>query len=284
MQIISTKIELTRQVAACVRQRKTIGFVPTMGALHEGHASLIRRACSENEVCFVSVFVNPTQFNNPEDLQKYPRTLNQDVELLTQLGAHFVFAPTAEEMYSSEELNTSFSFDFNGLDQVMEGKMRPGHFNGVVQVVSRLFDLVKPTRAYFGEKDFQQLAIIRHMVTTSSLAQQYTNLQIIGCPIVREDSGLALSSRNQRLSETEKQTAVAISQTLFTSLKRAETDTVANVQQRVIDAINAINGLEVEYYEIVDRTTLQPTDTFQNAIGCITVYCGPVRLIDNIQY
>ena len=284
MQVITTKQELTRQVEACIRQQKTIGFVPTMGALHQGHASLVQRAVAENDVAIVSVFVNPTQFNNPEDLQKYPRTLNQDVELLTQLGAHFVFAPTAEEMYSTEELNTSFSFDFNGLDQVMEGKMRPGHFNGVVQVVSRLFDLVKPTRAYFGEKDFQQLAIIRHMVTTSSLAQQYTNLQIIGCPIVREDSGLALSSRNQRLSETEKQTAVAISQTLFTSLKWAETDTVANVQQRVIDAINAINGLEVEYYEIVDRTTLQPTDTFQNAIGCITVYCGPVRLIDNIQY
>lgn len=284
MQVITTKQELTRQVEACIRQQKTIGFVPTMGALHQGHASLVQRAVAENDVAIVSVFVNPTQFNNPEDLQKYPRTLNQDVELLTQLGAHFVFAPTAEEMYSAEELNTSFSFDFNGLDQVMEGKMRPGHFNGVVQVVSRLFDLVKPTRAYFGEKDFQQLAIIRHMVTTSSIAQQYANLQIIGCPIVREDSGLALSSRNQRLSETEKQTAVAISKTLFTSLKWAETDTVANVQQRVIDAINAINGLEVEYYEIVDRTTLQPTDTFQNAIGCITVYCGPVRLIDNIQY
>lgn len=284
MQVITTKQELTRQVEACIRQQKTIGFVPTMGALHQGHAALVQRAVAENDVAIVSVFVNPTQFNNPEDLQKYPRTLDQDVERLTQLGVHFVFAPTAEEMYSSQELNTSFSFDFNGLDQVMEGKMRPGHFNGVVQVVSRLFDLVQPTRAYFGEKDFQQLAIIRHMVTSSLLAQQYTNLQIIGCSIVREDSGLALSSRNQRLSETEKKTAVAISQTLFSSLKWAKTETVADVQQRVIDTINNINGLEVEYYEIVDRTTLQPTDTFQNAIGCITVYCGPVRLIDNIQY
>ena len=284
MQVITTKQELTRQIEACLRQSKTIGFVPTMGALHAGHASLVQHAVAENDVCVVSVFVNPTQFNNPEDLLKYPRTLEQDVALLTQLGVHFVFAPSPEEMYSSEEMNVPFSFDFNGLDQVMEGKMRPGHFNGVVQVVSRLFNLVQPTRAYFGEKDFQQLAIIRHMVTTSTLAAQYPNLQIIGCPIVREESGLALSSRNQRLSKEEKKMAVNISQTLFSSLEWAKNASVAQVQQRVIDTINAINGLEVEYYEIVDKTTLQPTDTFDNAVGCITVYCGPVRLIDNIQY
>ena len=284
MQIITTKSELTRQVAACLRQGKTIGFVPTMGALHQGHASLIQRACSENEVCCVSVFVNPTQFNNAEDLAKYPRNLEKDAALLESLGVHFVFAPTPEEMYTQEEMQEPFSFDFNGLDEVMEGKMRPGHFNGVVQVVSRLFELVHPTRAYFGEKDFQQLAIIRHMVERSSLSSQFSELQIIGCPIVRENSGLAMSSRNERLSEEEKQTAVAISQTLISSMKWAKTDSVAEVQQRVIDTINAIDGLEVEYYEIVDKTTLQPTDTFQNAVGCVTVYCGPVRLIDNIQY
>ena len=284
MQVITTKQELTRQIEACLRQDKTIGFVPTMGALHAGHASLVQHAVAENDVCVVSVFVNPTQFNNPEDLLKYPRTLEQDVTLLTQLGVHFVFAPSPEEMYSPEEMNVPFSFDFNGLDEVMEGKMRPGHFNGVVQVVSRLFDLVQPTRAYFGEKDFQQLAIIRHMVATSTLAAQYPNLQIIGCPIVREESGLALSSRNQRLSEEEKKTAVNISQTLFSSLEWAKNVSVAQVQQRVIDTINAIDGLEVEYYEVVDKTTLQPTNTFDNAVGCVTVYCGPVRLIDNIQY
>ena len=284
MQIITTKSELTRQVAACLRQGKTIGFVPTMGALHQGHASLIQRACSENEVCYVSVFVNPTQFNNAEDLAKYPRNLEKDAALLESLGVHFVFAPTPDEMYTKEEMQESFSFDFNGLDEVMEGKMRPGHFNGVVQVVSRLFELVRPTRAYFGEKDFQQLAIIRHMVERSSLSSQFSDLQIIGCPIVRESSGLAMSSRNERLSEEEKQTAIAISQTLISSMKWAKTDSVAEVQQRVIDTINAIDGLEVEYYEIVDKTTLQPTDTFQNAVGCVTVYCGPVRLIDNIQY
>ena len=284
MQIITTKSELTRQVAACLRQGKTIGFVPTMGALHQGHASLIQRACSENEVCYVSVFVNPTQFNNAEDLAKYPRNLEKDAALLESLGVHFVFAPTPDEMYTKEEMQESFSFDFNGLDEVMEGKMRPGHFNGVVQVVSRLFELVRPTRAYFGEKDFQQLAIIRHMVERSSLSSQFSDLQIIGCPIVRESSGLAMSSRNERLSEEEKQTAIAISQTLISSMKWAKTGSVAEVQQRVIDTINAIDGLEVEYYEIVDKTTLQPTDTFQNAVGCVTVYCGPVRLIDNIQY
>ena len=284
MQIITTKSELTRQSAACLRQGKTIGFVPTMGALHEGHASLIRRACSENEVCFVSIFVNPTQFNNAEDLQKYPRTLEKDAQLLESLGVHFVFAPTPDEMYSAEEMAAPFVFDFNGLDEVMEGKMRPGHFNGVVQVVSRLFELVQPTRAYFGEKDFQQLAIIHYMVERSAMSHLFQDIQIIGCPIVREKSGLAMSSRNERLSEAEKQTAVAISQTLFSSMDWAKSAPVAAVQQRVIDTINAVDGLQVEYYDIVDKDTLQPTDTWHNAVGCVTVFCGPVRLIDNIQY
>ena len=284
MQIIATKLELMNQMAACVRQGKTIGFVPTMGALHAGHASLVKQACAENAVCVVSVFVNPTQFNNKEDLLKYPRNINKDAELLADLGVDFVFAPTPEEMYTQEEMQQEFSFDFAGLDQVMEGKMRPGHFNGVVQVVSRLFDLVQPTRAYFGEKDFQQLAIIHHMVERSSLSERYTGLKIVDCPIVREASGLAMSSRNERLSGEEKQTAVTISQTLFASLQWAKTASVKEVQQRVIDTINAVDGLEVEYYEIVDKHTLQPTDNWDNAVGCVTVYCGPVRLIDNIRY
>ena len=284
MQIIATKLELMNQMAACVRQGKTIGFVPTMGALHAGHASLVKQACAENAVCVVSVFVNPTQFNNKEDLLKYPRNINKDAELLADLGVDFVFAPTPEEMYTQEEMKQEFSFDFAGLDQVMEGKMRPGHFNGVVQVVSRLFDLVQPTRAYFGEKDFQQLAIIHHMVERSSLSERYTGLKIVDCPIVREASGLAMSSRNERLSSEEKQTAVTISQTLFASLQWAKSASVKEVQQRVIDTINAVDGLEVEYYEIVDKNTLQPTDVWDNAVGCVTVYCGPVRLIDNIRY
>jgi pantoate--beta-alanine ligase len=284
MQIISTKQELTNQLTVCVRQNKTIGFVPTMGALHEGHASLVKRACEDNDVCVVSVFVNPTQFNNKEDLLKYPRNIQKDAELLADLGVHFVFAPTPEEMYSQQEMEQEFAFDFAGLDQVMEGKMRPGHFNGVVQVVSRLFDLVQPTRAYFGEKDFQQLAIIHHMVERSSLAERYAGLKIVDCPIVREKNGLAMSSRNERLSEIERETAVAISKTLFASLDWAKTATVKEVQQQVVDTINAVDGLEVEYYDIVDKNTLQPTNNWENAVGCITVYCGPVRLIDNIRY
>ena len=284
MQIITTKLELSNQMAACIRQGKSIGFVPTMGALHAGHASLVKQACAENAVCVVSVFVNPTQFNNKEDLLKYPRNIKKDAELLADLGVDFVFAPTPEEMYSQKEMQQEFAFDFAGLDQVMEGKMRPGHFNGVVQVVSRLFDLVQPTRAYFGEKDFQQLAIIHHMVERSSLSERYTGLKIVDCPIVRENSGLAMSSRNERLSEQEKQTAVTISQTLFASLQWAKTASVKEVQQRVIDTINAVDGLEVEYYEIIDKNTLQPTDVWDNAVGCVTVYCGPVRLIDNIRY
>ena len=284
MQIITTKKDLQTAVKACKNVGKTIGLVPTMGALHQGHASLVKRAVKENDICVVSVFVNPTQFNNKEDLAKYPRNIERDAELLKSIGAHYVFAPTPEEMYSAEEMNSTFDFDFAGLDQVMEGKMRPGHFNGVVQVVSRLFYLVQPDKAYFGEKDFQQLAIIHHMVEHSSMAGTFGKLEIVDCPIVREASGLALSSRNERLSEDEKKTALAISKTLFESLKWAKTATVAEVQQRVIDTINTVPGLEVEYYEIVDQTSLLPTDTFKHAIGCVTVYCGPVRLIDNIKY
>jgi len=286
MKIITTKKELQAVVHECKQAHKTIGLVPTMGALHAGHASLVMRAVKDNDVCFVSVFVNPTQFNNKEDLAKYPRNIERDAQLLESIGANFVFAPTPEEMYTEEEMNNTFSFDFNGLDKVMEGKMRPGHFNGVVQVVSRLFYLVQPDKAYFGEKDYQQLAIIHHMVEHSSMAGTFGNLRIVDCPIVREDSGLALSSRNERLSANEKETALAISKTLFSSLKWAKEEgaTVAGVQQRVVDTINAVDGLEVEYYEIVDQTSLLPTNTFEHAIGCVTVYCGPVRLIDNIKY
>lgn len=286
MQIITTKQALREIVSACKSSQKKIGFVPTMGALHEGHASLVRRAVAENDLCFVSIFVNPTQFNNKEDLAKYPRNIERDAELLSKIGVNYIFAPTPEEMYSAEEMNKTFQFDFGGLDKVMEGKMRPGHFNGVVQVVSRLFYLIEPDRAYFGEKDYQQLAIIHHMVERSELAGTFGKLQIIGCPIVREKSGLALSSRNERLSQEEKLTAVNISKILFSSLEWAKERhaTVKDVQQRVVEAINAVNGLEVEYYEIVDQTTLLPTDTFNHAIGCVTVYCGAVRLIDNIKY
>ncbi len=277
MQIITTKSALSQVVSAHIGQ--TVGLVPTMGALHEGHASLVRKSVADNTITFVSVFVNPTQFNNKEDLEKYPRDLNRDAALLESLGVDYVFAPTPEEMYSAEEMTETFQFDFGGLDEVMEGKHRPGHFNGVVQVVSKLFELVKPTRAYFGEKDFQQLAIIRRMTRLMEFP-----IEIIGCPIVRETSGLALSSRNERLSTEEKETALAISRVLFESRQLKESQSVAQVQSWVIEQINRVEGLTVEYYEIVDQTTLQPAQDFSHTIGCVTVYCGPVRLIDNIKY
>ena len=279
MEIITAKNSLSEAIGALKRQGKTIGFVPTMGALHEGHASLVRRCAQENEITIVSVFVNPTQFNNKEDLDKYPRTLDRDSELLRDLGVSIVFAPSPQEMYSEEEMQERFAFDFGGLDEVMEGKMRPGHFNGVVQVVSKLFRLAQPDRAYFGEKDYQQLQIIRRMVEVMQF-----DVKIIGCPIVREKSGLALSSRNERLSEKEKMTAVNISRVLTESLDYALSHTVAETERRVAEQINAVEGLEVEYYEIVDQSTLLPAADFSHAIGCVTVYCGPVRLIDNIKY
>jgi len=271
-------------VEACKAAKKTIGLVPTMGALHEGHASLVERSVKENDSTFVSVFVNPTQFNNKEDLIKYPRTVEADAALLEQLGVDYMFTPAPEEMYTAEEMSQTFSFDFAGLDQVMEGKMRPGHFNGVVQVVSRLFYLVRPDRAYFGEKDFQQLCIIHHMVERSSISSTFGDLQIVDCPIFRGANGLALSSRNARLSEEEKEIAVNISRVLFLSQAWAKVKSVKEVEKMVVDTINSVPGLEVEYYQIVDRTTLQPATSWHNAIGCVTVYCGPVRLIDNIKY
>lgn len=284
MQIVETQQALLAKLNDYKQKLLTIGLVPTMGALHEGHLTLIKKCLSENDVTVVSIFVNPTQFNNAEDLIKYPRNLAKDAQLLEQVGVDIVFAPTTEEMYNSQELNERFAFDFNGLDAVMEGAMRPGHFNGVVQIVSRLFHLVTPNKAYFGEKDFQQLAIIRHMTYHSSLASTFDNITIVGCPIVREASGLALSSRNERLSEHQKNIATNIYKTLNLSKDWTSTCNVAEVEQKVVQTINSIEGLEVEYYCIVDKDTLQTTSTFHNAIGCITVYCGNVRLIDNIQY
>ena len=215
-----------------------------MGALHEGHASLVRRAVAENDVVVVSDFVNPTQFNDKNDLLKYPRTLDADCELLEKEGASFVFAPSVEEIYPEPDTR---QFDYAPLDTVMEGKYRPGHFNGVCQIVSKLFMIVEPDKAYFGEKDFQQLAIIREMVK-----QMNFPLEIVGCPIVREADGLALSSRNARLSEEQRRQALGISQALFCSKEYAATHSVAETQEFVEKAIADAEGLELEYFELVD--------------------------------
>ena len=279
MEIVHTIKDLQAALAALRAQGKTVGLVPTMGALHAGHASLVKRCVAENDAAVVSVFVNPTQFNDKNDLAKYPRTLDADCRLLEQCGAAFAFAPSVEEMYPEPDTR---QFSYAPLDTVMEGKYRPGHFNGVCQIVSKLFEVVKPDRAYFGEKDFQQLAIIREMVR-----QLKFPLQIVGCPIVREEDGLALSSRNARLSAEERQQALKISQTLFASRDYAKSHTVAETQKFMEDAIEAAPGLRLEYFELVDGNTLQKIANWEDtsyAVGCITVFCGEVRLIDNIKY
>ena len=279
MKLVHTIQELRAELDIQRKAGKKIGFVPTMGALHEGHASLVRRAVAENEIVVVSVFVNPTQFNDKNDLLKYPRTLEADCELLEKEGTAYVFAPSVEEIYPEPDTR---QFSYAPLDTVMEGKFRPGHFNGVCQVVSKLFMMVEPDVAYFGEKDFQQLAIIREMVK-----QMNFPLQIVGCPIIREADGLALSSRNARLSDEQRKQALEISQTLFKSQEYAASHSLAETQKFVEESIAAAEGLELEYFEIVDGMTLQKIASWEDTdyiVGCITVFCGEVRLIDNIKY
>ncbi|SDG59142.1 pantothenate synthetase [Bacteroidales bacterium KHT7] len=281
MKVINTVKDLKSELSEIRKQGKKIGLVPTMGALHQGHASLVKRSVSENDATVVSVFVNPTQFNDKNDLKNYPRTLEADCKLLESLGATYVFAPSVEEIYPEPDTR---SFSYPPVDTVMEGARRPGHFNGVCQIVSKLFMMVEPDRAYFGEKDFQQIAVIRAMV-----ADQKFKLEICPCPIVREADGLALSSRNTLLTAEERKIAVNISRTLFESQEYAKSHTLEETKQFVISTINAIDKLEVEYYEIVDGTSLKSLNSWDDSdyiVGCITVYCGdtPIRLIDNIKY
>ena len=271
--------DLQNAVSTSKNERKTIGFVPTMGALHEGHISLVKKCREQNDVCIVSIFVNPTQFNNQTDLEKYPRTIDEDIKLLNYAGVDIVFVPSVQEVYPEPD---NRQFDFGLLDKVMEGKFRPGHFNGVAQVVSRLFDFVKPDKAYFGEKDFQQLAIIRRMVSQFNIP-----VEIVPMPIKREDSGLAMSSRNQRLTGDQKKDAANIYRVLSESKTLYNNKTVEELRFWVIENINKIASLEVEYFEIVDGNTLQQISDWkdtQYVVGCITVFCGEVRLIDNIIY
>lgn len=279
MKVIQTIKELQAELSALKTAGKTVGLVPTMGALHAGHASLVERSVAENDVTVVSIFVNPTQFNDKNDLVKYPRTLEADCRLLQSVGTTIAFAPSVDEVYPEPDTR---AFSYAPLDTVMEGAFRPGHFNGVCQIVSKLFDMVMPHRAYFGEKDFQQLAIIREMVR-----QMNYPLEIIGCPIVREADGLAMSSRNTRLSANERTTALNISRILFESQKFAKSHTLAETKAFVEEGIAAIDGLRLEYYEVVDARTMQTVGEWKDAegiVGCITVFCGEVRLIDNIRY
>lgn len=279
MKIVKGINELKSYLADSKKDGKRIGLVPTMGALHKGHLSLVERCVKENDVCVVSVFVNPTQFNDKHDLETYPRTLEADCALLEQAGCDFVFAPLVEEMYPEPDTRT---FDFGPVMQVMEGAKRPGHFNGVAQVVSKLFYIVEPDNAYFGKKDFQQIAVIRAMVK-----QLQIPVQINACPIVREADGLALSSRNTRLTPELRAKAPKIARAMRESLELAKTKSVKEVHDYVVNTLNADPDLEVEYYEIVDGNSLQAIQDWKDtdyAVGCITVYCGEVRLIDNIKY
>ncbi|MDU1904139.1 MAG: pantoate--beta-alanine ligase [Dysgonomonas sp.] len=278
MKVLYTVSDVRKAVSLIKDESKKTGFVPTMGALHEGHISLVKESVLNNDITIISIFVNPTQFNNKEDLEKYPHTIENDLNLLREAGVDIVFVPAVEEIYPEPDTR---QFDFGQLDKVMEGKFRPGHFNGVAQVVSRLFDIVKPDKAYFGEKDFQQLAIIREMVRQYDIP-----VEIMGMPIKREQSGLAMSSRNQRLTDLERDTAAII----YATLKESKGFVSKNVTETinfVIEKINQSDLLEVEYFEIVDGNSLQPIKNWEEtsyAVGCIAVFCGDVRLIDNITY
>lgn len=300
MQKFTTVASLKQAVANAKSEGKTLGLVPTMGALHEGHLSLIRKAKEQNDIVVVSLFVNPIQFNNKEDLAKYPRTVDADCEKIEKLenelqpGSNVIFAfiPSVEEMYPEP---VKEEYHFGPLEEVMEGPQRPGHFSGVAVVVRRLFDIVEPKRAYFGEKDYQQLAIIRNLIE-----QIKYPIEIVACPIVRADDGLALSSRNMRLSPEARAIAPAINATLEQAAEMAECEDVDDVKEWVMDTLGSFhevnaeqcpNGLkfEPEYFEIVNAKTLQPIENWEDAaedgaVGCIAVWLDGVRLIDVVKF
>lgn len=279
MLIVQTIAELKACLNGEREQGHSVGLVPTMGALHAGHASLVERSVKENDVTVVSIFLNPTQFNDKKDLERYPRTLEADCLLLEKCGAQVVFAPSVDEVYPEPDTRV---FSYPPTDSVMEGVFRPGHFNGVCQIVSKLFDYVEPDRAYFGEKDYQQICVIRRMVEDLKM-----DINIVACPVIREESGLARSSRNTLLSDEERQLAAHIYRVLSESRKQQMS--VAETHDFVVREIDAIEGLKVQYFSIVDGLTLADVSTWDDAesvVGCITVYCGavPIRLIDHIRY
>lgn len=276
METITNSEELRRALGS--RNRSGIGFVPTMGALHAGHRSLVERARRECATVVVSVFVNPTQFNDKTDLKNYPRTQEADLRLLEEVGADYVFMPSVEEVYPEPDTRT---FDFGMIDKVMEGATRPGHFNGVAQVVSRLFDLVKPAKAYFGEKDFQQIAVIREMVR-----QLRIPVEIIPCPIVRGEDGLALSSRNTLLDTDHRTAAPYIYKVLKAAVEKSHQTTPDQLAAWVTAQVESNPLLKVIYFQVVDAATMQQVRTWEESPaiqGCIAVQAGDIRLIDNIK-
>jgi len=278
--MVITTISETKKILNNHRSSgETIGFVPTMGALHQGHISLVDKAVSENDIVIVSLFVNPTQFNDKSDLKNYPRTPEKDIKILEESGVHYIFMPSEQEIYPEKDTRV---FEFGLLDKVMEGEHRPGHFNGVAQVVSKLFDIVEPHRAYFGQKDFQQLAVILHLVKHLKL-----KIEIIGCPIVREPDGLAMSSRNLLLDSEKRKSAPNIYKTLSEARNKVNELSVKDLINWVVTNINEDSNLIVEYFSLVDSETLQPVSNWEDSksiIGCIAVQAGKVRLIDNMFY
>jgi pantoate--beta-alanine ligase len=279
MEIIESSICLSEKIEALKREGKSIGFVPTMGALHAGHISLVQEAGKKSDVVVVSIFVNPNQFNNPDDLERYPRDLQRDLKMLEATDCELLFVPSVKDMYPKPDKRV---FDFGLIDKVMEGHFRPGHFNGVAQIVSRLFEKVKPTNAFFGLKDFQQLAVVCEMTR-----QLNFDVEIVPCPIIREEDGLAMSSRNMLLTPAQRKNAPIIARSLFESCNFAKSNSVNDTLRFVIDNVNSSSELEVEYFEIVDGNTLQALinwDDSDYAVGCIAVFAGEIRLIDNVIY
>lgn len=279
MEIIRTVKRLEEALGNARSEGLSIGLVPTMGALHAGHKSLVDCARAQNDVVVVSVFVNPTQFNNAADLATYPRTEAADEALLDASGVDYMFLPSVEEVYPQPDTRV---FNLGPVAEVMEGPMRPGHFNGVCQIVSKLFAAVAPDRAYFGEKDFQQIAVIRNMVASEGI-----KVEIVACPIKRANDGLALSSRNALLSPAQRALAPSIHAALAESVAFSKEHSVRETHAMVVEKINAVDEMEVEYFEIVDARTLAAVEEWEESpwiVGCITVYCGKVRLIDNIAY
>lgn len=279
MIVYRTKKDLTQHLDALRNADKSIGLVPTMGALHQGHTSLVVKAASENDAVVVSIFVNPTQFNDPADLEKYPSTLDQDLELLQSMNVDLVFIPSVNEMYPQEDTR---SFDLENLDKVMEGKHRKNHFLGVVQIVSKLFLVVNPHKAYFGQKDFQQLVIVRHLVQLMNM-----ELDIVACPIVREEDGLAMSSRNVRLSREERNLAPFIYITLKLAREKKGSLSPVEIRSWVITQFMEQPLMQLEYFEIVENKGLHQIMSWEekgNKVGCIAVLIGEVRLIDNLIF
>ena len=277
MEVIKQVSTIREKVQALRCGGKRIGFVPTMGALHEGHLQLLRASAQENDVTICSIFVNPTQFNNPDDYKLYPRTIEQDAELLKTVGCDYLFYPSAEEVYPQQPL---LQFSFGALEAVMEGEHRPGHFNGVATVVSKLFHFVQPHKAYFGQKDLQQVTIVRQLVRALSF-----DVELVCYPTIREEDGLAMSSRNKRLDAEQRQIAANLYKALQMAKGQLSEKPIDAIKEEVSNYLNSLDQVELEYFEIADVHTLQPVHNVsevQEVALCLAAFVGPVRLIDNM--